>query len=582
MKRPTQLIFCFIFSFISLAQTFSQKQILIDAPPEDSLVTFRLDDLDILYGLAGDTVADHPYYTFTWLFGDGTFINGTRDSVVSHVYTLNNKVNYHLGDPNLAAADVVVYAIGNYSGGTRPPRSPIIPPGDPWRSPEVSEGSFNIAQLGTPDATPGAPEDIIDADDFLKLQFSSEVRPQDTMLTILSFNQPGKLPEQPIQGQLFLFFNSEVEVDTKVKSKAKGQFKNASPPVSPPTLSHGQSELTRSFIQFTNVGDSGEGNISGYGAGYNNVAVFSYGGLESDGQDERHLFLEMVHDTSMWELFKDGQKSSLKYMAVMTAIDFSSDVLGNLPNVTVPDTTLNALLTSTTYDDNEFIPIGPNDPPTQVIAMAESTSDIVSAHDPNAVTLYACECPDTSQHKVVGVIDFSNDGGAPTTLVSIELKVPEQLNINSLESIDVIPTPEAPNPPVAPDINFEERTITWTWPALLQPAETAGMGDPSTQGQIVFAMTVKEGENLAAITPMDACIVFDLNSPMCTLPVSGADIITTNTGEVGGDLLECQKCENYSGEPGTTSGIDWWCALLWALGILLLIIVVAIIRRFVS
>lgn len=581
MKWPTNFLFCLFFCSLPLTQIFSQKQIILDVPPEDSLVTYRLADLDVLYGLPGDTVPGHPYYTFTWLFGDGTFINGTRDSVVSHVYTLDNRLNYHLGDSNTVGPEVVVYAIGNYSDGTRPPRSPMAPPGDPFRSPEVLEGSFPLGQLGNPDSTSEASfTSVIAGNDLVRLQLSAEVKPQDTMLAILSFRQPGKLPEQPIQGQVFLFYNSAVESDTKVAQKAKGEFQNASPPLSAPPFSHGRSELMRSFVQFTNTFEAGHGSVKGRGiAGFNNVAVFNYGGLESEGQDERHLFLEMVNDSSMWALFKDGQKASLDFLAVMTAIDSSPDVLGQLPDAVVSDTAINNLLSSTFYNDNAFIPVSSNGPFVKVVGTAELTSEIVSAHDPNSLTLYTCECPDSNQQKVVGLIDFSNDGSAPTTQLSITLKIPEQLNINSLNSVDLTPAPEFVT---APSIDFTARTATWTWPALLQPAETVGMGNPSTQGQITFSITLKEGAELSDLSPMDACIVFDQNPPMYTPLVTAAEVITTNTGDETGELLKCQRCEDYTPESGTASGIDWWCALLWVLGISLVIVFVAIVRRFMG
>ncbi len=547
---------------------------------QDSLVVFQLDSLDILTKLAGDTVADHPYYTFLWIFGDGSFINGTRDSVIGHVYEQRAKRSYHLAGPG-GNADVTVYATGIYSGGSRPPRSLAPPPGDPFRGPTVQRQTFKIPALGTIDSTP-APIDTSEIDTTktgaLRLQLNKKVRPQDTLVTIVSFRQPGKVPTQPIRGQVLLFYNSKVKKAT-VPTSVKKVVKSTSPPTSP-AMSHGKSDFQQALVQFTNTSGQGTGQMAAEGiTEFKNVLAWDYDALTPDGSDERHVFAEFANDSTMWDLFKNNVGDTLRFLAVMTAIDFSPDILGPLPTVQsayLDSIGVTNLLNSKFFTDGVFLELGQTNQQAKIIGVSEVISPVVAAHDPNNLSLYACQCPDTTERKIAGVIDFSNDGKAPTAQLKIVLHVPDQLNLSSVESISLLPEPTVP---VQPQIDLAARTVTWTWPALLQPAETAGFGHPTTFGQVTFSIALKDGVALSDVGPMTACIIFDLNDPMCTLSVDGSGVVTM--GDDPTSVLQCQECKDYPQE-GTVDVFDWWCALLWLLGILLLLVIVWLVRRFFS
>ena len=548
---------------------------------QDSLVVFQLDSLDILSKLAGDTVASHPYYTFLWIFGDGSFVNGTRDSVAGHVYEQRAKRSYHLAGPG-GNADVTVYATGIYSGGSRPPRSLAPPPGNPFRGASVQRQSFKIPALGTIDATPATIDtSVIDTTKTaaLRLQLNKKVRPQDTLVSIISFRQPGKVPTQNIRGQVLLFYNSKVKKAAVVPTGVKKVLKSSPPPTSP-AMSYGKSDFQQSLVQFTNTSGQGTGSMAAEGVTeFKNVLVWDYDALSPDGSDERHVFAEFANDSTMWELFKNNVGDTLRFLAVMTAIDFSPDILGPLPGVQsafLDSIGVTALLNAKFFNDGVFLNLNQTNQQAKIIGVSEVISPVVAAHDPNKLSLYACQCPDTTERKIAGVIDFSNDGKAATTQLEIVLHVPNQLNLSSVESISLLPEPAVP---VQPQIDLAARTVTWKWPALLQPAETAGFGHPSTFGQVTFSIALKDGFGLADVEPVTACIIFDLSDPMCTLPVASSGIVTT--GDDLTTVLQCQECKDYPQE-GTADVFDWWCALLWALGILALLVIVWLTRRFFS
>ena len=553
----------------------------------DSLVTMKADSLDYLYGLAGDTVAGHPYYSFLWIFGDGSFINGTRDSIVSHIYEKRAGRNYLLGGAS-SGAQVTVYATGNYSGGTRRPKGLVVPldPNvhiDKNRYPTIMRQTFKLPALGAIDQTP-VPllPSVIDTTKTgaLRLQLSNKVRPQDTLVSILSFRQPGKVPVQPIQGQVLLFYNSKVKKANRVETAVKKLFKNTSPPPPPPSLTHGKFNFQREMVHFTKINGQANGDLSALGiTEFQNVIGFDYDSLLADGADERNLFIEFENDSLMWSLFKDNVGDTLRFLAVMTALSPSPDILGPLPNVQsayLNQIGIQGLLDSTFYTDGTFIGLGQsNNLQSKIIGISEVVSPVVAAHDPNHLTVYACECPNPAEKKIAGVIDFSNDGNAGTSQLHITLHVPDQLNLSSVETISLTP---APSLNIQPQIDFAARTVTWSWSALLYPAESAGYGHPSTAGQVVFSIALKDSVSLPDIGPLTACIVFDHQDPMCTLSVGNSGFITDDGGS---GLLQCEECKKYP-EEGTSGGIDWPCILLWALGIFLLIVLIYFLWRWLS
>lgn len=570
----SSLRFSILFFFAAQNLLLAQSRVSI-ASQNDSLTVLRLDNLDILTRLAGDTDTTHPYYTFLWIFGDGSFINGTRDSVIGHVYEVRSERLFSA----TSGADVTVYATGNYSGGARPPR--MAPsPNDFFRSPSVIRTTLKKELLqNNVDPTPVAIDtSVIDTTlaGLLRLQLNKNARPQDTLVAIMSFRQPQGKPTQPIRGQLYLFFNSRIAPAQYIPTAVEGTIRNSPPPPSP-SFSHGKFVHQRNHLHFRNVQDLGAASATPAGiSAYTHFLVWNYDSLRNDGKDERHLFAEFGVDSLMWELFRNGRGDTLSFLAVMTAYDFSSDVIGLLPTASHPmiDTTGIANLLGQRYyiGNNTFASLDNADLHGKVIAVSEVKTPVVSSHDPNKLLLYACQCPDTTRRKVVGVINYSNDGNAPTSLVKVQLKVPDQLNLNSIETIQLHP---APATAVSPQIDLTTRTISWAYAALLQPAEAAGFGHPSTQGQITFSLDLKPGFSISDLQPLQACIVFDANDPMCTLPV-GASEVTYDIEKDGiRQLLQCTQCPTHPEE-----GSNNWCwCIKWALLLLALLLLIWLLKR---
>lgn len=563
------------FFFAAQCVLMAQGRVSI-ASQNDSLTVLQLNDLDILTRLAGDTDTTHPYYTFLWIFGDGSFINGTRDSVIGHVYEVRERRLFAAN----TGADVTVYATGNYSGGGRPPR--MAPsPDDFFHSPSVIRTTLKKELLeNNVDLTPVTLDtSVIDTTrtGLLRLQLSKNARPQDTLVAILSFRQPQGKPSQPVGGQLYLFFNSRIAEAQHIPTAVKGAIKSSPPPPPPPSFSHGKFAHQRNHLHFRHVQDLGAANAMPAGiSAYTHFLVWNYDSLRNDGRDERHLFAEFGVDSLMWELFRDGRGDTLSFLAVMTAYDFSPDVIGLLPTASHPmiDTTGIANLLNQRYyvGNNEFAPFDDADLQGKVVAVSEVKTPVVSSHDPNELLLYACQCPDTSRRQVVGVVNYSNDGNAPTSLIKVRLQVPEQLNLNAIETIAMQP---APHLPVHPAIDLAARTIEWAYPAMLQPAAAAGFGHPSTQGQITFTIDLKPGFEIADLDPVQACIVFDVNDPMCTLPVTAGDIVSDFEDKGIRQLLQCTACPQHQPE-GTD---NWWWCIKWGLILLVLLLLIWVLKK---
>ena len=108
LLKPSLLCFVFTFSVITSlsAQTIkptddsdSTQLELIDMPELRAFTAFK---------------APVPYYQFLWIFEDGRFINGTRDSVVHHIFDIGADASSNV--------EARVYSTGTYSDdGTDPP-----------------------------------------------------------------------------------------------------------------------------------------------------------------------------------------------------------------------------------------------------------------------------------------------------------------------------------------------------------------------------------------------------------------------------------------------------------------------------
>ena len=283
----------------------------------------------------------------------------------------------------------------------------------------------------------------------------------------------------------------------------------------------------------------------------------------------------------MWDLFRDSVGDELKFLAVQTVITGSPDILAQLP--AAPTTQLEAagllFLQDSFYTDGVFLSPGQGQFPTgtqiRVVAVSEVATPVAASHDPNHLSLFSCKCEASNRRKIMGVVEFSNDGKAASTKLKVTMKIPNQLNISSLENLSLYPASLNPNFFKA---DLAARTLTWEWLAALQPEAALGVGHDSTFGRIAFSIFVKDEFQLTDVEPLQACITFDAQSEMCTAPVANEDIILSTTDETVQTVLECKACKEPPPE-GETCWCDPFCSWLWALGALILLVIVLIIRR---
>ncbi|MEZ4959379.1 MAG: hypothetical protein R2830_06140 [Saprospiraceae bacterium] len=604
MRRiTTNLLSGLLFFMLSPVFTFSQGIIEVQAADgPTSTTTLRITDQDLLLKIAGDAARGHPYYTYLWVFGDGTFINGTTDSILAHSY-LNAQNTFLVNSPT-PGADVTVFLTGNYSGGSKPPKKLVSDPSDIGRSPSNAKGFLPSGDLAIDMAPiPFQPNSVpFTTSPAVRLQLNNEgLLPGDTMAAILTFRQPAKLdPPQPVQGQLFLFYNSQVIKGDPPKSKAvNDRFSNESTaPTAPPAIKSGRSNYLRSLLHFHDTDTLGQFALTPAETNdFNNVLIWNYANLSDAnlGNEVRNVFAEMANDTSMQVLFNEASKhgDTLRFLAVMTVLDTlntnTDQLFSQLPNLPAGEAQylesvgLTSLLQNNFYLANEgFIPLTGGQFPlaSKIIGFQETRTPVVAAHDPNSLEVYGCKCPGSGGKKVVGVISFSNDGGAPTTQLKVVLNVPPQLNMNSLDDISMSPTPAQPEF-LQGTKDFNQRTITWQWPGLLNPVMQVGVGHPSTMGEIVFSIQLKEGFDLADMEQLLACITFDNGEEMCTLPVGQSNIITTTGNPQVNAELECEECKAYDPEPaGCACGP--LCMLLVAVGLFIFLVVIWFVKKFLS
>jgi hypothetical protein len=448
---------------------------------------------------------------------------------------------------------------------------------------------------------PVQPLDVaFDQNKPIRLQFNNTgLLPGDTMAAILSFRQPIKLaPSVPIDGQIFLFYNSEVIKAAPTKmDKVNSLFSNEnSLSAGSPAIKSGQSVYKQSLLHFLDTDTLGSFGLNPAESNkFNDVLVWNYRNLQEEPgtNEKRNLFAELANDTAMQALFNEAslQGDTLRFLAVMTYLDTfftgTDQLLSQLPSPSqqeqqnLEESGILGLLGSQYFMEGEgFVPLNPQIQVAKIIGIDEVRPPIVAAHDPNNLSLFACKCPGNNGKKVVGIITFSNDGGAPATNLKVVLHVPPQLNMNSLEDISMFPNPAQPEFRIG-QINLNQRTITWQWPGPLSPEATAGVGHPSTIGEIVFTMQLKDGVDIGDLEKSFACITFNNGEEMCTQPVDNSNIITTTGNAQVNEELECEECKTAKPEAlGCACGP--LCLLLVAVGLFVFLVVIWFVKKFLA
>lgn len=540
--------FLIFFLLIALHEVRAQK-IVFNPPKTDTLPTkdsvgFHVEGLPALITLSADKPIT-PYYRYLWIFGDGSFINATREDSVSHRYTTFSA--------NPGPYEARAYSTDSYSGGNPPP---VL---------KFSNALGNDFTFPEPLKT----KEVVEGDRHIKLQRNHEVRPGDTLVNIFSFNNR---TNDTLSGQLYLFYNSEVtrEVTTDDKGK-KSSVK---------TPQFGSFQLNESLIYYNNVNRLGilDNPPAAVGQAYKKVLVLDYF-RKAPGTDQ-HLFVEFANDSTMFNLIPGDEKGKVSFLAMMTAYTELDTFLDDNQRLLVEGLEMPKFFSGLSEiqpdPDGSDDGLGNLQPATVITDIFQMNADIVKAHDPNQVIAEACGCPDgNGVNKVIVTIECENDGFDFATSVFMEMEIPEELDFNSIFDTLINFHPEIA-PGTAGKISLDKdeaaRTIRWNMENfLIHGTPIKGAGDPSTQAKVVFSVLTNAGVDLADVPPLQACIRF--NDPngeeVCTLPAN-IQVIPSSVGST--EMLQCTDCVC------PPAAWPWWLWLLIAIGVIIILFILRLYR----
>ncbi|HMQ61895.1 MAG TPA: hypothetical protein PKE06_14580 [Flavilitoribacter sp.] len=533
-----------------------------------------------------------PQYWVFWLYGDGNF--GWTKSSPQNSW---DKLSYHLyhipqttgGPPVMNKTySTKAYASGLYGGGNPPPKR--------------VNGNVNVQlEDNLPNATTPAVEEGV----YLNLQ--PHITPGlqgDTNVWILSIKNPEKTgPNQPVSGQVYLFYNGLLEEmkvtysrgggrDTSfVPAKVGGvkQFMNSS--IDEVMNDHPANLVDNLPFKVNSIPTTALSNQ------FSKAYFWTFQNLQVN--EERHLFIQMTNDTMLLSKYDPKVEARQSLMAAL-ALDpvFQNNeptnvnpVLTDAKQQLVADFNLSDFLQQANNNDpdgNWFSnAVNQADqtplrgvPSSNIVDVYMAKSKVSDAYDPNYMRLEACSCPpggDGAQ-QLLCTVNFQNDGLQPTTNVFITIDMPEGIQMESLFDSLLYLHPEitsgtAGTVQVIKSTSPGSRTVTWKLLNFaIQPTQIFGPGNDATYGQIVFTMLTKPGFSIKDLEPMYACVRFNQeNAPeVCTEKVQ--PIILTQGDGASAQILTCQECDcppfNFM---DWLRSLPWWAYLLVLLLLLLLI-----------
>ncbi|MEN0004678.1 MAG: hypothetical protein AAF798_11055 [Bacteroidota bacterium] len=488
-----------------------------------------------------------PRYSHLWFFNDGNFIVGTEDTLVIHQSGATQQAEKKKGHTSSTG----LYTDTN----DRPPKIVI--------SPDIDQAT-TTSQGYTPT------EAITDSTAFIKLEKEHvNLVPNDTTIWILSFRN--LLPNTPLVGQLYLFYDAPIEqiyIDPKGKKESRELAKNASNEVN-----YGSFEYERKWLFFDGVDPItytiDTFNFPSLASDYRKALVWSFSKLTNDA--EKRLFLQFKNDENLLKKFPANKMGATKFMAVFVADTTVLDAAALEPALTAEEGERIENLGLSTFIRNvpEYLTYNFEDEPEIIDTTVETTTPLNTsnllgnlgnlivdiqevetrlskAHDPNYMRMDACACPPEGEGEqlLVTTVNFVNDGNARTEDIFVKISIPEEIDFNSID-----PTPVSFFPPLDPAAinssvtlskNEATREITWTFEAFsLNTTKAMGVGHPDTEGRIVFTMLTNKGVDIKDVPSMWACINFsdDPQDEVCTPEVAPSLV----EDDVDG-ILQCGEC----------------------------------------
>lgn len=556
---PITITFLFI-SSLSFAQNMVFK-------PDANLIEAEIIGLDtFLVPFKGDSVPE-PRFDYFWITNDGQYHFTSDTSKVIHRFD-TDKIG--------GTAEFTTYATIIYSDSEEdePPKMII---GD------VGIGGTSVQ----PDKVKALPDS-----GFVRLQKNHlNLVPEDTTVFVLTAKNNLVNTSIPLNTYILFLYDGPLSIINKnlgSNAISANPIKGAN---TPPIFTEFEAE--ESFIYYPNSFlESYSGiDLSGISLGESFKKALLYR-LDALGpQEERHIFLQMKNDEVHLEAIPTGGVGGTRFVAVLLATDFQGEI--DLPSLTqveeqiASELKINSLIDqpiTVTNDDGGTDTIYISD--YRPIGISDLYSTVARSHDPNQITLQACECPANSDaaQKIICKVDFENTGAGATEDVSIIVPLPAEIAAStfSQELISLFPDSDALRDDMNITIDEDNNSIQFDFPGLRlegkMPGEDNYLG---RTGHITFTLYTQVGTNIGDIAPVQACIIFDENDPFCT-PETSIEMIASQ--EVHASLaplaLNCGVCIVPKGSTPPIDGIVVLGMPLWLLILILLLIGIAIYFAF--
>lgn len=520
----------------------------------DGRVTITIKDLPPLSPVvrsedAKEAQIPTPHYEYLWVFDDGEFINQSKDATISHIY---------IGEDGTSRpTTVMAFTTGVYSDDHLD-----LPP-----SARAIGGSSGTNNIGLKDS---ARMEVV-TDGLIRLSCNQRgFVAGDKAVFIISLKNPNDFT---LAGDLLFF--SDPMIEAKVQGESRGEVSyevlkdegdNPIPAAFTKTLD--LAPLEPDFFLSEVSPQLFPTNLKGRHA---KVFRSSFGDLNS--QEERHFFVQFDVDENLFDKAPEKEKGALRFTTVVTANQTSGPggFLNAQDSALIENLSVVELLDSL---------LANNQPAGRLVAdVSTFEGEITRSHDPNYIKAEICECPVDSDgaYKLFCTVHFSNEGTAPTNNIAVSVAFPPAFDILSIPDtlLSIYPQPGAP---ILPQRDPATNTVRWNLAGFqLFPEAEFGPGNPLTYGEFQFTVLVNPTDaKVDSIPYLQACIEFDGQSPVCTVPVKPVSAESS----VAADILKCESCVSAAdGGGGDDMPLPWWLLLLLAIILLILIIVAAIRRR---
>lgn len=488
----------------------------------------------IKFATANPKAVPQPYYRYLYVFGDGNFINGVKDSIIEHQYAIQHGKALPTGE---LGYEVTVYASDTYSGGNPPPdkslqdtiiinkvkgKKDTIIVGIPA---DKTQSTVRLSPVTHKLSNVPVIRQVVQGNRYVALQKNHELRPKDKLVVILSIKNPIDADVNPIDGQVYVFYNGKIKgITSGMKSDSSTAF--------------AKFNFDEALVHNRNTWKVVLDTVAPQVSQYKRMLVLSY--LDLAPTEERHFFFEFTNPDDFIDYidFAGTDTAKVDFLAVVTAInddqstfdpvldDDQRDLLDSL-NIDAGIKVLEAGLLASIYDSMlatqafspDILPFSGNAQvyPSVVLDVQALSGNIVAAKDPNHLDGYACKCG-SGPAKIAYVVKFTNDGLAPTSNIFVSIQLPDELDINTLADTSYIPVPSG-NGFVSVQKIAETNSLVFTMNnyRLFSTAEF-GYGHPLTEGSITFSLLAKPGVRAEDVPPIQACIRFDSPTvePLCT------------------------------------------------------------------